>query len=217
MDSLWSQTQASFNWKLNTVTSSGVLYGRSISFKEINTTCQKIKEHVRLLGTGAKTISIIEPFSGLGLIFAAFLPIYSGAEVLFISPGWAEVRISKIIETFKKYEIIFMQDSLIDAMMHTPSSDLPMLSLEEIKIITIVYNSTVCGFKFNCFRECMDIFGVAPSKIMTIVTSNFLPVITMPIDPSKLVYDFTRVMYLGEFKIWKIYVGAISWEETLLK
>ena len=81
------------------MTSSGVLYGRSISFREINTTCQKIKEHVRLLGTGAKTISIIEPFSGLGLIFAAFLPIYSGAEVLFISPGWAEVRISKIIET----------------------------------------------------------------------------------------------------------------------
>ena len=80
------------------VTSSGVLYGRSISFKEINTTCQKIKEHVRLLGTGTKTVSIIAPFSGLGLIFAAFLPIYSGAEILFISPGWAEVRISQVFK-----------------------------------------------------------------------------------------------------------------------
>ena len=42
----------------------------------------------------------------------------------------------------------------------------------------------------------MDVFGLVPSKIMTIITSNLAPIITLPINPMNLIFDFTRVMYL---------------------
>ena len=42
----------------------------------------------------------------------------------------------------------------------------------------------------------MDIFGLVPSKIMTTIMSNFTLVLTLPMNPLQLVFDFTRVMFL---------------------
>ena len=51
------------------VSSTGILYGRAVSFREINKNCLKIKEHLLLLDQGARLLSIIEPFHGLGKSF----------------------------------------------------------------------------------------------------------------------------------------------------
>ena len=173
-----------------------MLYGRKVSFREVRDGCLKIRQHVTLLDEGARLLSVVEPFSGFGLLLTCFMPILNYHEVTVAEPCWAEKHIYQLFDAFARCEVVMLQSSLLSSIITHGSDDLPVISLEKANIINVIYNSTVCGFELNCFREVLDFFGLVPSKIITSIISNFTLCLTLPVNPLKLVYDFTRVMYL---------------------
>jgi acyl-CoA synthetase (AMP-forming)/AMP-acid ligase II len=65
-----------------TVSASGLLYGRPVTFKEIAFQCAQLKMQLELKSL-ATVMSVLEPYNGLGLILSVFLPVYCGIEVNF--------------------------------------------------------------------------------------------------------------------------------------
>ena len=63
-----------------TVSASGLLYGRPVTFKEIAFQCAQLKIQLELKSL-ATVMSVLEPYTGLGLILSVFLPVYCGIEV----------------------------------------------------------------------------------------------------------------------------------------
>ena len=156
----------------------------------------KVRQHVTLLDDGARLLSVIEPFNGFGLVLGVFMPILNYHDVAVMEPSWAESHIYQLFESFYRSEVVFMQSSLISSIIMHGAEDLPVVSLEKLNIVNVVYSSTVCGFELNCFREVLDIFGLVPSKIITTIMTNLTLVTTLPVNPLQLVFDFTRVMFL---------------------
>ena len=67
-------------------------------------------------------------------------------------PGWAEKHIFQLFEAFHKTQVVMLQSSLVNSIITHGSDDLPVVSLEKLHIINVIYNSTICGFELNCFR-----------------------------------------------------------------
>ena len=63
-----------------TVSASGYLYGRPVTFKEIAFQCAQLKAQLDLQSL-ATVLCVLEPYNGLGLILSVFLPVYCGVEV----------------------------------------------------------------------------------------------------------------------------------------
>ena len=95
-----------------TVSTSGILYGRAVSFREINFYCAQIRDHIELKPLTC-VLSVIEPYHGIGLILSTFLPVYTGSEVTFLSPSWADNRRETLFDQFEKHEIALLQPSVI--------------------------------------------------------------------------------------------------------
>ena len=55
---------------LCSLTSNGVLYGRQVSFAEVRDGCLKVRQHVTLLDDGSRLLTVVEPFTGYGLLLS---------------------------------------------------------------------------------------------------------------------------------------------------
>ena len=54
----------------HSLTSNGVLYGRQVSFSEVRDGCLKVRQHVTLLDDGSRLLTVVEPFTGYGLLLS---------------------------------------------------------------------------------------------------------------------------------------------------
>ena len=125
-------------------------------------------------------LSILEPYYGIGIIFAVFLPVYSGSEITFLSPSWADNRREQLLSQLQRHEIVFLQSSVIDGIVQSNLDELPDVNLAAIQSLVICYQSRVCTFQLTGFKEAMAALGLVPDKISTIVTSSVVPVISLP-------------------------------------
>ena len=91
------------------LTSSGVLYGRPVTFAEVRDACLKVRQHVTLLDDGARLLSCVEPFTGFGLLLSCFAPILNYHEVSVAEPGWAESHIFQLFEAFARCQVVIIQ------------------------------------------------------------------------------------------------------------
>lgn len=161
------------------VSTGGILYGRPVSFREINFLCAQLRDHLELKPM-ANILSVLEPYYGLGIILAVFLPVYTGGEITFLSPSWAEIRRERLLDLLQKHELVFLQSSVIEGVIQTHMDDDVEMDMRALQSLVLVYQSRVCGFQLNGFKEAMARFGLVPNKISTIITSSVVPIITLP-------------------------------------
>ena len=155
------------------------MYGRPVSFREVNFHCAQIRDHLQLKPM-ACVLSVLEPYHGLGIIFAAFLPVYTGAEITFFSPSWAEIRRERLLDLIQTHELVFLQSSVIESIVNADADDMFDINMQSVQSMVLVYETRVCGFQLNCFKESMGRFGLNIDNVSTIITTSTVPIITLP-------------------------------------
>lgn len=152
-----------------------LLYG----IKSTILTNGKIREELNILPL-TRILSVAEPYHGIGLILSVFLPLYTGSEITFLSPSWADARVEKLFKILEHQDFALIQSSVVDKLVQYSYDNDSDVDLKDLQWLSVIYHSRICGHQFKNFQEVMVNHGLDGNKISPMITSLAVPILTLP-------------------------------------